>query len=159
MREMSSLIYNASEEQVIRARNQLKASILFSQDGPGGGLPALKNLFCLLAFRRPAAKIPVSMQVGALLCEFACCMSAAWLDCHGCGIGVAEDIARQLLVYGRRVPKAELFARIDAVDEETVKEVASRFIYDQELAIAAMGDTQTLPDYNWFRRRTYWLRY
>ena len=42
-----------------------------------------------------------------------------------------EDIARQLLVFGRRVPKAELFARIDAVDEETVKEVAGRFIYDQ----------------------------
>ena len=70
--------------------------------------------------------------------------------------GTAEDIARQLLVYGRRMPKAELFARIDAVDEETVKEVAARFIYDQELAIAALGDTQTLPDYNWFRRRTYW---
>ena len=74
---------------------------------------------------------------------------------HACS-GTAEDIARQLLVYGRRLPKAELFARIDAVDEETVKEVAARFIYDQELAIAAMGDTQTLPDYNWFRRRTYW---
>lgn len=29
----------------------------------------------------------------------------------------------------------------------------------QDLAIAAVGDTQTLPDYNWFRRRTYWLRY
>jgi processing peptidase subunit beta len=26
----------------------------------------------------------------------------------------------------------------------------------QELALAAMGDVQTLPDYNWFRRRTYW---
>ena len=36
MREISSLIYNASEDQIIRARNQLKASILFSQDGPGG---------------------------------------------------------------------------------------------------------------------------
>ena len=36
MREMSSLIYNASEDQIVRARNQLKASILFSQDGPGG---------------------------------------------------------------------------------------------------------------------------
>ncbi len=83
--------------------------------------------------------------------------SVSWCDVFIAG--VAEDIARQLLVYGRRVPKAELFARIDAVDEETVKEVASRFIYDQELAIAAMGDTQTLPDYNWFRRRTYWLRY
>ncbi|CAK0746042.1 hypothetical protein CVIRNUC_001663 [Coccomyxa viridis] len=108
MREISGLIYNATEEQVVRARNQLKASILFQQDGPGG---------------------------------------------------VAEDIGRQLLVYGRRIPKAELFARIDAVDEETVKDVASRFIYDQELAIAAVGDCQFLPDYNWFRRRTYWLRY
>lgn len=29
--------------------------------------------------------------------------------------GVAEDIGRNLLVYGRRLPKAELFARIDAV--------------------------------------------
>lgn len=67
---------------------------------------------------------------------------------------MAEDIGRQLLVYGRRIPKAELFARIDAVDEETVKDVASRFIYDQELAIAAVGDCQNLPDYNWFRRRT-----
>lgn len=38
MREISSLIYNASEDQIIRARNQLKASILFSQDGPGGAL-------------------------------------------------------------------------------------------------------------------------
>ena len=68
--------------------------------------------------------------------------------------GVAEDIGRQLLVYGRRIPKAELFARIDAVDEEAVKDVASRFIYDQELALAAVGDCQNLPDYNWFRRRT-----
>jgi processing peptidase subunit beta len=45
--------------------------------------------------------------------------------------GRAEDIGRSLLVYGRNIPKAELFARIDAVDEETIKEVASRFIYDQ----------------------------
>ena len=67
---------------------------------------------------------------------------------------MAEDIGRQLLVYGRRIPKVELFARIDAVDEETVKDVASRFIYDQELALAAVGDCQNLPDYNWFRRRT-----
>ena len=41
MREISSLIYNASEDQIIRARNQLKASILFSQDGPGGARPLL----------------------------------------------------------------------------------------------------------------------
>lgn len=100
--------------------------------------------------------------------------------------GVAEDIGRQMLAYGRRIPKAEFFARIDAVDAETIRAVASRFIYDQvgafvafqlafgwhladvmvhpwlalqELAVAASGFTQFLPDYTWFRRRTYWLRY
>lgn len=62
---------------------------------------------------------------------------------------MAESIGRELLVYGRRVPKAEMFARIDAVDADTVRAVADRFIYDQDVAIAAVGDTQFLPDYNW----------
>lgn len=44
---------------------------------------------------------------------------------------MAEDIGRNLLVYGRRLPKAELFARIDAVDADTVKAVANRFLLDQ----------------------------
>ncbi len=34
---------------------------------------------------------------------------------------MAEDIGRGLLVYGRRVPKAEIFARLDAVTAETIK--------------------------------------
>jgi processing peptidase subunit beta len=72
---------------------------------------------------------------------------------------VAEDIGRQLLTYGRRIPPTELFARVDAVDAEAVKRVAGRFIRDKEVAIAAMGATGDLPDYNWFRRHTYWLRY
>ena len=72
---------------------------------------------------------------------------------------LAEDIGRQLITYGRYMPKAELFARIDAVTPDTIKEVANRVIYDQDVAIAAVGDTTLLPDYNWFRRRTYWLRY
>jgi hypothetical protein len=63
---------------------------------------------------------------------------------------VAESIGRELLVYGRRIPKAEMFARIDAVDADTVRAVADRFIYDQDVAIAAVGDTQFLPDYNWY---------
>lgn len=37
----------------------------------------------------------------------------------------------QLLTYGRRLPLAELFARIDAVDAATVKRVADRYIYDK----------------------------
>lgn len=73
--------------------------------------------------------------------------------------GAAEDMGRQLLVYGRRISLAEMFARIDAVDAKVVKKVADRFLFDQDIAISALGDTQLLPDYNWFRRKTYWLRY
>jgi processing peptidase subunit beta len=51
--------------------------------------------------------------------------------------------------------RAELFARIDAVNAETVKETAWKYIRDQELAIASIGPTQFLPDYNWFRSSTY----
>eukprot|EP00879_Flechtneria_rotunda_P000964 GHRR01001097.1.p1 GENE.GHRR01001097.1~~GHRR01001097.1.p1 ORF type:complete len:500 (+),score=170.79 GHRR01001097.1:81-1580(+) len=108
MNEITRMCYEVKEADVARARNQLKASLLFLQD---------------------------SSQ-------------------H-----VAESIGRELLVYGRRVPKAEMFARIDAVDADTIRAVADRFIYDQDIAIAAVGDTQFLPDYNWFRRRTYWIRY
>ncbi|XP_061354686.1 probable mitochondrial-processing peptidase subunit beta, mitochondrial [Gastrolobium bilobum] len=108
MYETTKLAYRVSEDDVTRARNQLKSSLLLHIDGTSP---------------------------------------------------VAEDIGRQLLTYGRRIPFAELFARIDAVDASTIKRVANRFIYDKDIAIAAMGPIQRLPDYNWFRRRTYWNRY
>ena len=81
------------------------------------------------------------------------------IDGHVLSAGVCEDIGRQMLAYGRRIPKAEMFARIDQVDAAAIKGVADRFIYDQDIAIAAMGDLTFLPDYTYFRRRTYWLRY
>ncbi|MFS7959337.1 putative peptidase M16, metalloenzyme, LuxS/M16 peptidase [Helianthus anomalus] len=66
----------------------------------------------------------------------------------------AEEIGRQLLAYGRRIPLAEMLARVDAVDVATVKRVANRFIFDQDIAIASTGPVERLPDYNWFRGRT-----
>jgi hypothetical protein len=77
MREMSSLIYNASEDQIIRARNQLKASILYSQDGPGGApRPAP-----ILATQLSPAVTPTS-------CTLACAclhrVSAQRIDGGGC---------------------------------------------------------------------------
>ncbi|XP_071913176.1 probable mitochondrial-processing peptidase subunit beta, mitochondrial [Coffea arabica] len=108
MYEISKLSYRVSEEDVVRAQNQLKSSLLLHLDGTSP---------------------------------------------------VAEDIGRQLLTYGRRIPYPELFARIDAIDANTIKRVANRFISDKDIAISALGPIQGLPDYNWFRRRTYWLRY
>lgn len=108
MYEISKLSYRVAEEDVVRAQNQLKSSLLLHLDGTSP---------------------------------------------------VAEDIGRQLLTYGRRIPYPELFARIDAIDANTIKRVANRFISDKDIAISALGPVQSLPDYNWFRRRTYWLRY
>ncbi|XVF58406.1 hypothetical protein PTKIN_Ptkin07bG0063600 [Pterospermum kingtungense] len=108
MYETTKLAFCVSEDDVIRARNQLKSSLMLHLDGTSP---------------------------------------------------VAEDIGHQLLTYGRRIPFAELFARIDAVDASTIRRVANRFIYDRDIAIAAMGPIRNLPDYNRFRRWTYWNRY
>lgn len=69
--------------------------------------------------------------------------------------GIAEEIGRQLLVYGRRIPISEWFARIDAVDAEAIKRISNKYIFDREMAITAMGPIHSLPDYNFIRRRTY----
>lgn len=109
MREFARLKYDVSADEVLRAREQLKSSLLLHLEG---GTSA-----------------------------------------------VAEDIGRQLLTYGRRIPRAEMFARIDAVTPDSIKAVADRFISDKDVVVAAMGPTQFLPDLEWFRRHAYYLRY
>lgn len=78
------------------------------------------------------------------------------LDGH---TNVAEDIGRQLLTYGRRMTPAEVFTRIDAITGDDVKATAAKVINDQDHALAAVGGIHELPDYNWIRRHSYWLRY
>ncbi len=72
---------------------------------------------------------------------------------------VAEDIGRQLLTYGRRMTPAEIFSRIDAITVDDVKATAAKVINDQDHALAAVGGIHELPDYNWIRRHSYYLRY
>ncbi len=59
---------------------------------------------------------------------------------------VAEDIGRQLLTLGRRMPAVELFARLDAIDAATVRAVAMEHLYNAELSVAAWGPIEELPD-------------
>jgi mitochondrial-processing peptidase subunit beta len=73
--------------------------------------------------------------------------------------GVCEELGRQLLVYGRHIPRDEMFARIDDVSPSTVRECGSRLIQDQDMAVAGVGELSFLPDYNWFRRNSYWIQY
>jgi mitochondrial-processing peptidase subunit beta len=72
---------------------------------------------------------------------------------------VCEDIGRQMLTYGRRLSPAEILARVNAVNAASVKAAARAFINDKDVAVAGLGHIHELPDINWFRRRTYWLRF
>lgn len=71
---------------------------------------------------------------------------------------ICEDIGRQVLTYGRRMHPTEVVARIDAVDVAAVKNCANRYFYDRCHALAAVGPIYELPDYDWLRRKSYWLR-
>jgi len=72
---------------------------------------------------------------------------------------VADEVGRHLLTYGRRVHPVESLARIDAVDAGAIKRCANRYLYDRDPALAAVGPIYELPDYNFLRRRTYFLAY
>ena len=72
---------------------------------------------------------------------------------------VADSIGWQLLSYGRRVPTAELAARIDAISLDDVRQTADKYLNDEDHALAAVGPLHELPDYNWIRRRSYWHRF
>jgi len=72
---------------------------------------------------------------------------------------ICEDIGRQMLCYGRRIPLPELEARIEAVDADVVREVCNKYIYDRCPAVAGVGPTEGLMDYNRTRAQMYWLRY
>lgn len=81
------------------------------------------------------------------------------LSQHDGSTQICEEIGRQMLTYGRRMHPTEVLARIDAVDVNAIKLCANRFFYDTDFALAAIGPIEELPDYNWLRRKTFWLRY
>jgi len=71
---------------------------------------------------------------------------------------VCEDIGRQMLCYGRRIPQPEMEARIDAVDADLVRQTCYNFVYDKCPVVAGVGPIEGLTDYNRIRSSMYWLR-
>jgi predicted Zn-dependent peptidase len=59
----------------------------------------------------------------------------------------AEQLARQLLIYGRPIPLEELVERINAVDSAAIARVVERTAAGR-LSLAAMGPIATLASYD-----------
>ena len=59
---------------------------------------------------------------------------------------VCEELARQLICLGRRVPTEEIVARLDAVDVEAVRRVGRRLLGGGPLTMAAIGPLAALPE-------------
>ena len=58
----------------------------------------------------------------------------------------------------RRSASAPAANRRSAVSD-TLRAAANAYVNDQDIVAAAVGPCHEMPDYNWLRRRTYWLRY
>ncbi|KAK9474069.1 Metalloenzyme, LuxS/M16 peptidase-like protein [Dipodascopsis tothii] len=72
---------------------------------------------------------------------------------------VAEDIGRQIVTTGRRVEAAQIEKIVDAITVADVQAFAQKYIYDKDIAIAALGSIEGLLDYNRIRNDMSSLRY
>ncbi|XP_006463920.1 core subunit of the ubiquinol-cytochrome c reductase complex [Agaricus bisporus var. bisporus H97] len=64
---------------------------------------------------------------------------------------VAEDIGRQLVTSGKRLTPQQIETAVDAVSVDDIKRVASKYLWDKDFALAAVGSVEGLLDYNRIR--------
>jgi mitochondrial-processing peptidase subunit beta len=64
---------------------------------------------------------------------------------------VAEDIGRQIVTTGRRMSPGEIERSIDAITEKDVMDFANRKLWDQDIAVSAVGSIEGLFDYSRIR--------
>ena len=63
-----------------------------------------------------------------------------------------EELARQLLIFGRRIPEDEVIGKIDAVDAAAIRRVGRRVLAGGQPTITAIGPLRRLPDLEQVRR-------
>jgi len=64
---------------------------------------------------------------------------------------VAEDIGRQIITTGRRLSPEDVERAINKITEKDVMDFATRKIWDQDIAISAVGSIEGLLDYQRIR--------
>lgn len=66
---------------------------------------------------------------------------------------ICEDIGRQILCYGRRIPLHELETRINNVTAQNVRDVCTKYFVNRNPAVAAVGPIENLPSHEVIRNR------
>lgn len=69
--------------------------------------------------------------------------------------GTADILGNDLLLHGRVIHPVEIAKRIEAITPNDVMSAAEATFYDTDFALAAFGNVWELPDYQYFRSRTY----
>lgn len=64
---------------------------------------------------------------------------------------IAEDIGRQIVTTGRRMSPGEIERTIDLITEKDVMAFANKKLWDQDVAISAVGSIEGLLDYQRIR--------
>jgi len=72
---------------------------------------------------------------------------------------ICEDIGRQMLCYGRRIPIDEMERRMNFITPDKIKDVCLKYIYDKCPAMVGIGPIEALTDYNILRSQMYRLRW
>lgn len=64
---------------------------------------------------------------------------------------VAEDIGRQIVTTGRRMSPGEIERIIDNISAKDVMDFTNKKIWDQDIAVSAVGSIEGLFDYSRIR--------
>ncbi|KAF7489393.1 Mitochondrial-processing peptidase subunit beta [Sarcoptes scabiei] len=57
---------------------------------------------------------------------------------------ICEDIGRQMLCYGRRIPTTEIESRIDSVDLDYFRKICEQYIRNRRPVLACVGPTESI---------------
>ncbi|EPY38094.1 mitochondrial processing peptide beta subunit [Angomonas deanei] len=60
----------------------------------------------------------------------------------------AEDLGRQMIHFGRRVPLQEVFEHVDAVTPHSFRETVEKYVATQQPTVSCIGASSTLPRYD-----------
>jgi len=73
--------------------------------------------------------------------------------------GVCANIGQHLLAHGEHISALNVCQTIDAITTQDVKNACMKYVYDKCPAVASVGPTEAVQDYNIVRSRLYWMRF